>query len=230
MHHLQALKGTLVVSCQPVTGSAMDQLPVIVAMAKAAVDGGAKALRIEGLINVAAVCKAVDVPIIAIVKTDHGAGQAIITATVKEAQALIAAGAKLVAVDAAQRQPYARLASIISCLKEASVTIMADCATYEDGVRAMSLGANIIGTTLSGYTPDTQHLGPEPDYDLLSRYVALCKGTDVLVMAEGRFNSPQQAQKAIQLGADCVTVGSAITRVEHIVGWFNAAISSTKAN
>ena len=43
-------------------------------------------------------------------------------------------------------------------------------------------------------------------------------------MAEGRFNSPDLAKKAIKYGADSVTVGSAITRIENITKWFAKAV------
>ena len=39
-------------------------------------------------------------------------------------------------------------------------------------------------------------------------------------MAEGRYNTPQLARKAILAGANAVTVGSAITRIENITNWF----------
>jgi N-acylglucosamine-6-phosphate 2-epimerase len=47
-------------------------------------------------------------------------------------------------------------------------------------------------------------------------------------MAEGRFNSPDLARDAIAAGADCVTVGSAITRIEHITSWFADAVMNTR--
>jgi len=225
MLSLERLKGGLVVSCQPVTGGPMDQIEVILAMAIAAVEGGARGLRVEGAANVAAVCKAVDVPVIGIIKTEQGENQAKITAHLSGAKALIESGAKLVAVEVSQRHAQANLVPIFNCLIDANVAIMADCATFEDGERALALGASIIGTTLSGYTPDTQPMPAHPNYDLVSRFVELCHDKPTLVMAEGRFNTPHSAKKAIQLGADCVTVGSAITRVEHIVGWFNTAIA-----
>ena len=45
-------------------------------------------------------------------------------------------------------------------------------------------------------------------------------------MAEGRYNSPELAKTAIEIGADFVTVGSALTRLEHIVSWFSSAVKS----
>ena len=39
-------------------------------------------------------------------------------------------------------------------------------------------------------------------------------------MAEGRYNSPLLAKKAILAGADAVTIGSAITRIDNITKWY----------
>lgn len=228
---LDRLKGGLVASCQPVEKGPMDQVDIVVAMAKAAVAGGASALRVEGVAKVKAVCEQVDVPVIGIVKTEQGEGKARITICPNDAQALIEAGADIVAVDAAVRQPTELLREIMSVAINAQIPVMADCATYADAERAMELGASIVGTTLSGYTQETEHLIDQgPDYKLLQEYGDLCRGTDVLVMAEGRFNSPEEAAKAMLNGADCVTVGSAITRIEHIVSWFTTAMATATAN
>ena len=44
-------------------------------------------------------------------------------------------------------------------------------------------------------------------------------------MAEGRYNTPSLARKAIIEGADAVTIGSAITRIDNITSWFVKEIS-----
>ncbi len=41
----------------------------------------------------------------------------------------------------------------------------------------------------------------------------------------GRIRVPEQAAEAIRLGAGGVVVGSAITRPEHITGWFATAVA-----
>ena len=47
-------------------------------------------------------------------------------------------------------------------------------------------------------------------------------------MAEGRYNSPDLAKKAILAGADAVTIGSAITRIGNITTWFVKEIKKKK--
>jgi N-acylglucosamine-6-phosphate 2-epimerase len=87
---------------------------------------------------------------------------------------------------------------------------MADCATLADGVHAVRHGAAIIGTTLSGYTAETERVDDAPDFAVIESFAEL--GT--FVMAEGRCHTPDLAAKALAAGADAVTVGSALTRLE----------------
>jgi putative N-acetylmannosamine-6-phosphate epimerase len=83
---------------------------------------------------------------------------------------------------------------------------------------------DVVGTTMSGYTG-----GPvpaEPDLDLVR---AAAARLEVPVVAEGRFNTPASAAAAIGAGAFCVVVGSAITRTEHVTGWFADAVAAAGA-
>ncbi len=223
MSVIEQLRGGIVVSVQPVENGPMDTTPIIVAMAKAAVTGGAAGLRIEGADNVAAVRLAVNVPIIGIVKREWDNTPVRITTTIADAKALVDAGADIIAVDMTARERPEPLLPIVACILSAGKLLMGDCSTTEDGAQALTQGANIIGTTLSGYTNDTQHQDDSPDFELISRYREMA-GQSGFVMAEGRFNSPELAAAAINAGADCVTVGSAITRLEHVTEWFADAI------
>lgn len=72
---------------------------------------------------------------------------------------------------------------------------------------------------MSGYTTDA--VPTEPDFPLVQALSA--KGYRVI--AEGRFNSPALAAQAIKHGAWAVTVGSAITRLEHICQWYRDALT-----
>jgi N-acylglucosamine-6-phosphate 2-epimerase len=91
---------------------------------------------------------------------------------------------------------------------------MADCADVASGVELAGQGCTFIGTTLSGYLG--AHTPADPDLALVRELAA----QGLHVIAEGRYNSPELAAKAIQSGAMAVTVGSAVTRIEHITGWF----------
>jgi len=63
-----ALKGGLVVSCQVPTGTAIDTPAFISAQAQTVVQAGAVGIRAQGVENVRAVKKLVDVPVIGLVK------------------------------------------------------------------------------------------------------------------------------------------------------------------
>eukprot|EP01133_Synstelium_polycarpum_P026981 gene26981-32492_t len=98
---------------------------------------------------------------------------------------------------------------------------MADCSTLEDGLACHALGCDLVGTTLSGYTQDTAYLPQDrPNTALIGQLAA----RGVRVMGEGRIRTPQDAADCLRAGACCVTVGSAITRIEHITQWFAAAL------
>ena len=91
---------------------------------------------------------------------------------------------------------------------------MADCADVASGVELAKHGCTFIGSTLSGYLGE--HTPSEPDLKLVRDLSA----QGLHVIAEGRYNTPELAARAIELGAIAVTVGSAVTRIEHITGWF----------
>ncbi len=217
---LNRLKGGLVASCQPVDDGPMDHPDIVAAMAMAAIAGGAIALRIEGVDNLRAVRPLVNVPIVAIVKSDLPDSPVRITVTVDEARALAEAGADIIAYDATPRPRTDPREAVLAAIRECGCIAMADCATLEDGRKALEDGAAIIGTTLSGYTAETQGTGDAPDFDLIRQFRAL----NGFVMAEGRINTPDLARQAMAAGADAVTVGSALTRLEHVAGWFADAL------
>jgi N-acylglucosamine-6-phosphate 2-epimerase len=222
----RVLAGKLVVSCQPVDGGPMDRDDIVVSLALAACAGGAGAVRIEGARRVAGVCVAfeptISVPIIGIVKRDLANFPVRITPFVDDVHALAAAGADVIAVDATDRVRPAAREALLAAIREAGAVAMADCATVADALAAHALGFDIVGTTLSGYTGGTTPL--EPDYDFITALHAGGVARVPRIMAEGRFNRPDQARRAIALGAWAVTVGTAITRTEIVTSWFAEAI------
>ncbi|MCC7320653.1 MAG: putative N-acetylmannosamine-6-phosphate 2-epimerase [Rubellimicrobium sp.] len=216
---LNGLKGRLIVSCQPVPGGALDRPEIVAAFARAALDGGAAGLRIEGLANLAAVRAVTEVPIIGLIKTDRDDTPVRITPLLDQVEGLVAQGADIVAVDATDRQRPVPLADLLAAIHRGGALAMADCATEAEGRAAQAMGFDILGSTMAGYTGGPVPEGPDLD---LVRALA---GMGAFTIAEGRYQTPAQAAAAIRAGADAVVAGSAITRPEHVTDWFAQAIA-----
>ncbi|MFJ1958789.1 N-acetylmannosamine-6-phosphate 2-epimerase [Streptomyces microflavus] len=221
---LRSLAGTLVVSCQALPGEALHGADIMARMARAAVAGGAAAVRVNGLEDVAAVRQAVTVPVIGLWKDgDEGV---YITPTLDHAQRVAEAGADLVALDATgrPRPDGLSLADTIAALHQLGIGVLADVSTHKEGLAAEAAGADAVATTLSGYTAHSpQHKGP--DFALVA---SLAAALDVPLIAEGRICTPQEAARVLELGAHAVVVGGAITRPTAITERFAAATSATR--
>lgn len=213
------LKIGLIVSCQPVDNGPMDDDDVVVKMAQAALIGGAEGLRIEGASRLAKVRQALpNALLIGIVKRDLADSQVRITPLVEDVDALAAAGADIIAVDATLRSRPIAVTTLIERIHSSNRIAMADCSDARDAEQAYLAGADIIGSTLSGYTGGPVPTAPDFEFlaHLTSRYPR--------VMAEGRYNTPESIAKARNLGAWAVTVGTAITRTEIVTQWFADAL------
>ena len=216
---LSALAGRLVVSCQPVDHGPLDHDDSVRRLALAALAGGAAGLRIEGAARVALLRAACSVPIIGIVKRDLADSPVRITPWLADVQALLAAGAHIIAVDATQRARPVPVAALLHAIHQGGALAMADCSCLGDALAAHAMGFEIVGTTLAGYTGGA--VPTEPDIAL----VAELAQRGLRVMAEGRLHSPAQAAAARAAGAWAVTVGSAITRPELTTQWFCEGIA-----
>ncbi|MEW2352309.1 putative N-acetylmannosamine-6-phosphate 2-epimerase [Spirillospora sp. NPDC029432] len=217
-------RGRLIVSCQAGQGHPLRDTAALTRMARSAVAGGAVAIRcggVGGVADVAAIAGAVDVPVIGLTK--DGTDGVFITPTVAAARAVVAAGARIVAADATFRpRPDGRpLGESIAAVHEAGALFMADVATLEEGVAADAAGADIVATTLAGYTGP----GPVPDGPDLDLVRALRRRLPAaVIVAEGRYHSPEAAAAALAAGATSVVVGTAITDPRWITSRFAAAL------
>jgi N-acylglucosamine-6-phosphate 2-epimerase len=220
----------IVVSCQALAGSPLEGPIFMAAMARAAVLGGASAVRVNGPEDVQAVREAVTVPIIGINKTgDRGPDGVYITPTFESAQVLVEAGATVIALDGTPRpRPGGELLkSLIERVHiNLGVAVMADVDTLEAGLAAADAGADYVATTLSGATSATacDRTAP-PDLRLVGRLV---RHVTVPVIAEGRLHRPDDAAEAFALGATAVVVGTAITNPTSITATFVAKCSPYK--
>lgn len=210
---------SIVVSCQPGAGSPLRGAAAMALLARAAVAGGAAAIRANGVPDVTAVREAVDVPILGINKVGDPRG-VFITPTVGSAAEIVAAGADAIALDGTLRpRPDGRaLHEQIARIKELlGVAVMADVDTLEAGVAAREAGADLVATTLSGYTGNG--VPSEPDVELVAR---LSAAVDCPVIAEGRYWTTEDVEAAFGAGAHAVVIGAAITNPMAITRRFVA--------
>lgn len=217
---LARLRGGLVVSCQALPGEPLHGPEHMTAIARSVIAGGAVGVRIEGVEDVRAVAAAVDVPVIGLWKDGHDG--VYITPTLEHAAKVAEAGADIVALDATARPRRDRrsLPDTVRALHEdAGVLVMADVSTFEEGLAAAEAGADIVGTTLAGYTAHARGAADAqgPDLDLVSRLAGVLP---VPLIAEGRIATPAQAGEAVARGAWAVVVGGAITRPGSITAGF----------
>jgi len=220
---LERLRGGLIVSCQAQSGNPVFGPRFMAAFAEAAAMGGAVGIRANGEADVRAIRRAVDLPIIGINKLRE-AWPVFITPTVASARGVAKAGAEIIALDATDRARRGGLgpAELIRRVKaELGVLVMADIDTLENGLRAAEAGADLVGTTLSGYTEATAHLfGKGPDFGLLR---ALARRLKTPLICEGRLESPEHVARAFDAGAFAVVVGTAITNPTAITARFAKA-------
>jgi N-acylglucosamine-6-phosphate 2-epimerase len=220
---LESLRHRLIVSVQADAGDPLDYPHILAAMARSVVQGGAGAVRAGGPASIRAIRQSVTVPIIGLYKVDYPDSPVYITPTIKEARQVVAAGCDLLAVDATQqpRPGGESLDSYFRALKaEFSLPVVADVSTLDEGLRAADLGADMVATTLAGYTPYSRQ--PDgPDFQLAADLVARL---NVPVIVEGRIRTPAEARHALELGAFAVVVGSMITRPGAITAYFLAGI------
>ncbi len=220
------MKGKLIVSCQALPAEPLHSSFIMGRMALAAKEGGASGIRANTKEDIREIRSQVDLPIIGIVKRDYEDCSVYITPTMKEIEELMEVGPEIIALDATgQLRPNGvELKDFFSDLKEKypEQLWMADCSTVEEALYADSLGFDFIGTTMVGYTPQSEGLHiEEDDFSILRQIISESKHP---VIAEGNIDTPAKAKRVIELGAFCVVVGSIITRPQLITRSFSKVL------
>jgi N-acylglucosamine-6-phosphate 2-epimerase len=220
---IETLRGGLIVSCQAYPGEPLRDPRAMSLMAQSAAIGGAVGIRAQGLEDIELIHRDVPLPLIGLWKVGHEG--VFITPTVRHALAVAAAGATIVAIDGTRRLRPDGLTltqTICAIHDETDALVMADASSVDDGLASQDAGADIVGTTLAGYTGE-RPMTDGPDLDLIEQLVARLM---VPVFAEGRIHTPQQAVTAMKAGAYAVVVGTAITHPATLTSWFATAIKS----
>ncbi len=215
---LNKMKGKMFVSCQGYDEKTFHTTEDMVMMANAAAIGGCFGFRVNSPENVQAVKKQFpNYPVIGIYKIEREDSEVYITPDVNAAKELVDAGADIIALDCTKRKNYLGdygWETLNKAKKELpDVLFMADCATFEEAKLAVEFGADIISTTMSGYTHETEGRCDEPDFEMLRKCKEQC---NAFIICEGRIWTREDALKAFEAGADAIVVGTAITNPKLI--------------
>lgn len=219
---MEELRHKLIVSCQALPDEPLHSDFIMARMAVAAKEGGASGIRANSVVDIAAIQKAVDLPIIGIIKRDYEGADVYITATMKEVDELMTVRPDIIAIDAttSTRPNGESLKEFFQKVKEKypDQLWMADCSTIDEMLTADQLGFDYIGTTLVGYTKQSQGDKIESnDFEIIRK--ALSQLSHPLI-AEGNIDTPDKVRRVLELGAYSVVVGSAITRPQLITKKF----------
>lgn len=194
------------------------------ALIQSVLDGGADGLRLAGVRDIKNAKKMTDKPIIGITKPEelpnNWLEKVYITPSTNDAKKIIDAGADIIAFDSTfrDRENKENVSMFISFIQAHKKLAMADISNIEEAITAKLLGADIVSTTLSGYTSYTYNeKKTTPDFELLERLVSTLECPIIL---EGRIWNPEEVKKAFEIGAHCVVIGSAVTRPQLIVKRF----------
>ena len=219
---IEKLRGKIIVSSQAMPNEPFYDEKCMLAMMQSVINGGAEGLRVAGVRDVKN-AKRFNVPVIGLTKPDilpqNWKSVVYITPTLDKVKSLIEAGADIIAFDGTSRPrpDGSNLEQIIELIHTAKKLAMADISTFEEGVKCSDIGADIISTTLAGYTDDSLPCKDTPDFELLKKLV---KSTSKPIFLEGRVWYPEEVKKAFELGAHSVVIGSAITRPQLITKRF----------
>ena len=220
------IKGGLIVSCQALEHEPLytKEGGVMPLMAKAAAQSGAVGIRANTVRDITQIKAVVDLPVIGIIKKDYPGTPMYITVTMAEVDALVECGVDILAVQgtSALRPDGSTAADFIRQIKAKypQQLIMADIATLEEAMACAEAGADFVGTTMRGYTPETKGID-DIDFAFITELTQKCPAK---VIAEGHIHSPEQAVQALQAGAFALVVGGAITRPAEITARFTGAI------
>lgn len=226
MNVIKRIEKSIIISVQAMPNEPLYQEECMNAMIQSVLKGGARALRLAGARDIKNAKKFTNVPIIGLTKPDvipkNWKQIVYITPGMKEITELVSAGADIIAMDGTSRpRGKDNLRKLIKYVEMHKKATMADISTLSEAIAARALGFDMISTTLSGYTQNSNSNSDEPDFKLLEKAVKIL---DCPVILEGRIWTPDQVKKAFDLGAHAVVIGSAITRPQLIVKRFYSKV------
>lgn len=225
---LDRLKGGLIVSCQTQKDEPIYTPDMVVKMAECAKWAGAVGLRLNSPEQIRQVKEAdLGLPIIGLYKVWHDDTDVFITPTMKEVDAIVEAGADIIALDCTSQITHEKTIAwdLLPQVRKKypNHLIFADCSNIEEAIHASQNGAEIVAPTLYGYTKNTENI-EGANYRMVAD---MCRavGDDAKIIMEGHLYTPEDAMKCIFIGCHAVVVGSAITRPHYVAKRFVDCLS-----
>ena len=221
------MKGQVIVSCQATPGEPLydSERSVMPLMARAAREAGARMIRTSSYRDIVGIKEETGLPVIGLIKREYPGYEGRITMTMREVDECMEALADIVSIDCTDCPRGDGLTApefLVRVRKKyPNIIIMADCATLDEAVAAYEAGADLVGTTMNGYTPATADQKDGPNFELVRQLV---QTLPCPVIAEGRVHTPEQVRRMLDLGAWAVVVGGAIPRPLEIARRFFAVL------
>lgn len=215
---IEKLRGGLLVSCMATEDEVLHGPQLMAAMAVCAEQGGAVGIKASGERDVAAVSRTVRIPVMGMTSRQDPSGKRWITPTFESCEALVKAGAQIVAIQGTKARTYGDPTEVLirRTHEELKAALMVDVANVEEARAAEAMGADMIRPA---------YRQPTPDWDLLGKVIA---AVSCPVVAEGGYWRPEEAAKAFEMGVFCAVVGTAITRPTLITKWWIDTIAKAR--
>ena len=152
---IERLKNCIIVSCQSEGDDPFNTNPEYMALfARAAEMGGAKGIRTEGIEKLKAIKRTVNLPVIALQKSQFEDGTVRITSSFKEVEQLIAAGSDIIAIDGTFRirNGFSGPDFIKEVKKRYGCLVLADIATNKEamGMARRSVNSGFSNSSVEG--------------------------------------------------------------------------------
>ena len=234
---LDQIRNGIVVSCQAVGDNPLirECSRNMLLMAECAAKGGAVGFRANSPENIIPIKKMFpDMPMIGIWKIKTEGNPIYITPTMKEVDALVECGCEIIALDLTReintttgKYAYEIIKDIKA--KYPNLVIMADIDDVEDAKIVYREGADIISTTMNGYTPHSKvkhrqgETDGEPNFENLREIRAALP--DAFILFEGRLYTREDCVEAYKNGANCLCIGKAITNPYKMTERFVNAVN-----
>jgi N-acylglucosamine-6-phosphate 2-epimerase len=199
---IESIKHGLLVSCMATEAEPLHGPVFMAAMALCAEQGGAVGVKAAGLEDTRMIKKMVKIPVMGMLAIADPNGKRWVTPTFEAAKALSDAGADIIAISGSKNRTFGDPTPelIKKIHSELGKPVMVDVVDLEEAKAADAAGADTVRVA-AGAT--------KPDFQLLE---SVANAVSCKVLAEGGYWTPEEASKALQLGAWALVVGTAITR------------------